>query len=67
MNMITPNSVLAREAAIDRRLDELLAKRVAGGWTRDETAEYQKLAAARANSMKAYRRPSRTSVMHASA
>lgn len=52
MNMFNPIGILAREASVDRRIDDLIAKMVTPGWSEAETAEYHRLVAARTSSMR---------------
>lgn len=50
-NMINAGGTLAREAAIDRRIDELIARLLSPGWTEAEASEYHQLVGARTSSM----------------
>lgn len=52
MNMFNPISILAREASVDRRIDDLIAKMVTPGWSEAENAEYHQLVAAKTSSMR---------------
>lgn len=52
MDMLTPTGTLAREARLDRRIDDLISKLATAGWSAEETAEYHQLVGAKTSTLR---------------